>query len=111
MDLQAASRPAAGVLFLVAVDASLNAYSSVTSSPWTMESFGGDEAKGRSARRYVLLADGSSIGLGLVGSAIAGNWWPLLGSVVVVAFMHTLYARALDKAQASGSQSWGDRGY
>lgn len=104
--MTAAAKPTAGVLFLVAVDASLNAYSSINSSPWTSESFGGDPEKAASCKRYVLLADGASLGLGALGGWIAGNWWPFVGAVVVVAFMHTLYARALAKAAASGSQSW-----
>jgi len=106
VDLTAASRPAAGVLFLVAVDASLNAYSSINSSPWTSENFGADPERAATCRKYVLLADGASLALGALGAGIAGNLWPLFGAVVVVVFMHYLYTRALKKAQESGSDGW-----
>lgn len=106
MDLGAASKPAAGVLFLVAVDASLNAYSSINSSPWTSENFGGDPDKAAACRKYVYIADTASLGLGALGAWIAGSWWPLVGAIVVVGLMHYLYVAALAKAQENSSTGW-----
>jgi hypothetical protein len=106
VDLSAANRPAAAVLFLVAVDAGLNAYSSINSSPWTAESFGGDPEKAASCKSYVLKADIATLALSGLGALIAGNLWPIIGGVVVVLFMESLYRKALAKAQESGSESW-----
>lgn len=106
MDVTAAGRPTAAVLFLVAVDAGLNAYSSINSSPWTAESFGGDPEKAASCKRYVLKADAATLGLGALGSMIAKSAWPLIGAVVVVTFMEILYRKALAKAAANGSKGW-----
>lgn len=106
MDVASASKATGGVLFLVAVDAALNAYSSINSSPWTSESFGGDPEKAASCRRYVMIANGASLGLGLLGSVISGSYWPLIGAAVVVIGMHYLYSSALAKAADSGSSDW-----
>jgi hypothetical protein len=106
MDLSAASRPTAAVLFLVAVDAGLNAYSSINSSPWTAESFGGDPEKADSCRSYVLKADIVTLGLSGLGSMIAGNLWPLIGGIIVVTFMEYMYRKALRKAAENGSKGW-----
>lgn len=106
MDLSAAARPTAAVLFLVAVDAGLNAYSSINSSPWTAESFGGDPEKAESCKSYVLKADLATLGLSALGAMIAGNLWPLIGGIVVVVFMESLYRKALRKAAENGSQGW-----
>lgn len=94
------------VLLLVAVDASLNAYSAINSSPWTSESFGGDPEKAKSCMKYVKIADATTIGLGLLAMMISRSPWPMIGAILVVALMHWLYMRALSVAKDSGSKGW-----
>lgn len=91
------------VLFGVYVDASFNVYSSLTSSPWTFENFARDPDRARTCRYYVMLANGVILGLGLFGTIVASNAWPLIGAAVVMSFMWFIYWRAIAKGEAAGA--------
>lgn len=95
--------------FAASVAAGYSIYSTLNSSPWTAESFGGDPEKAKSCLYYSKLATLTNIGLGLFTSLIARSMWPLTGFAVVSVEMHFLYKRAVSKAQASGSSTW-DKG-
>lgn len=93
--------------FAASVAAGYSIYSTLNSSPWTAESFGGDPEKARSCLYYSKLATITNVGLGLFTSLIAKSLWPLTGFAVVSIEMHFLYKRAVAKAQQSGSNAWG----
>lgn len=97
---------AGAILYLVAVDASFNAYSAINSSPWTYENMSGDSGKAASGSKYVWLANGAAVLLGLFSSLVAGNWWPLVGSLTVVALMHSLYRHAMTTGKREGNTGW-----
>jgi hypothetical protein len=96
-------------LFLVAAAESFNIFSAMNSSPWTAENFGADDRKAKSAQQYVWISIGANEALGVGASLLAGNWWPLIGTTLVSAFMYFIYQRALAKGMAAGSTGWQNR--
>jgi len=85
----------------------LDAYSTLNSSPWTAESFGGDPQKMKSLREYVGHAMVFST-LYCAGSAIIGaSWWPIYGSVINNGYLWWLYRRAAQRGAKAGAVGWG----
>lgn len=105
-------KPAAvgAVLYLVAVDASFNAYSAINSSPWTYENMSGDKGKAASGNKYVLLASAAAVVLGAFSSLLAASLWPLAGSVTVAAGMYLLYQHAMKVGTSEGNTDWKQSG-
>lgn len=99
-------RTVAAVLFLESVNASLQAYGSVNSSPWTAESFGGDPDKLRSLREYVGHAVILSMGSGAIAGYVGQSWVPVLGAVGINLYLVWLYTRAAGRAIHRGSEDW-----
>lgn len=105
------SRELSAVLFIQASTNAMDVFSALNSSPWTAESFAGDQAKRDACMEYVrhslfvtaLYCWGSAI--------IAHNIWPIIGWAMAAFYMNWLYRRALARGQASGSTSWTDAGY
>lgn len=80
----------------------LTMFSSVTSSPWTMENVGADAAHAASARRLVNIAVVAAVVASAGAALLDRNWWPLVGGAGGAAFMAWLYNDALNKAQQKG---------
>ena len=95
------------VLFLTAAMTTLDAYSTLNSSPWTSENFGADEYKAASSRGYVKHAIVFSTAYALAATMIAGSLWPLVGSTIANAYLWWLYERALARGASTGSKGWG----
>lgn len=95
-----------GVLYVVNVDASFNAYSAINSSPWTYENMSGDKTKANSGSKYVWLANATALGIGGVSSVIAMSFWPLAGALTVVVIMHSLYGLAIRSGRKEGNTGW-----
>lgn len=102
------NRAVAAVLFLAASTNALDVYSALNSSPWTAESFGADPEKAAACREYVLHSIAVTSFYGFTAGAIAGSWWPIIGTVLANLYMYWLYNRALGRAAARGSTDWGD---
>lgn len=103
----------AAVLFLQAGMYTLDSYSTLNSSPWTAESFGGDPAKMKSLREYVTHAAVYSTAYCVAAALLAPpglKVYPILGSVINNAYLIWLYRRAAGRAQASGSSDWASGG-
>ncbi len=99
-------REIAALLFMTSAMTTLDAYSTLNSSPWTSENFGADEDKAASSREYVRHAIGFSMVYAAVSAAIAGSAWPLVGSAVANGYLYWLYERALRRGAAAGSKMW-----
>lgn len=95
-----------GALFMMTLAEAFNVYGAMNSSPWTAENFGADEEKARSCRRYVIQADVVNVVLGLGTSLITKSWAPFVGMVLISAYMHYMYERALRKGAVSNSDGW-----
>lgn len=96
----------AAVLFMQSAMLTLDAYSTLESSPWTAENFGADPIKAKSCKEYLAHAVVSSLAFAVASSVIAGSWWPLIGSIVSNVYLIWLYLRALDRGKTTGSTGW-----
>lgn len=102
----ASARAVSALLFMTSAMTTLDAYSTLNSSPWTSENFGADPEKAKSCREYVRHAVVVSVGYSVVAGAIAESWWPVIGSVVSNAYLVWLYERALKRGATTGSGGW-----
>ena len=104
------ARLAAAVLFLQSSMEAMDVYSALNSSPWTAESFGADPKKRAACLEYVYHGVGVTAFYCIGAAVLAKNPWPIIGGGITAGYMFWLYKRALSRAEASGSQSWGDQG-
>jgi len=105
-----ADKGLSALLFIQASTNALDVYSALNSSPWTAQSFGADPEKRKACLEYVYHSIGVTAFYAIAASLIAQNPWPIIGMVIADTYMYWLYNRALNRAQESGSQSWGDSG-
>jgi hypothetical protein len=100
----------AAILFLQASMNTLDAYSTLNSSPWTAESFGADERRARALKEYVCHAVGYSALYGIAAAAIARGpkaTYAILGGVTITnAYLVWLYTRASRRGREAGSADW-----
>lgn len=97
----------AALLFLQSGMYVLDAYSTLNSSPWTAESFGGDPDKVRSLKEYVGHAMVYSTVYNVAAAVIAESPWPVIGAVVNNTYLVWLYWRASRRGAKTGSEGWG----
>jgi hypothetical protein len=102
----APARAVSALLFLTAGMTTLDAYSTLNSSPWTAENFGGDAAKVASLKEYVQHAVVFSMGYAAASAYLARNWFPILGAGVANAYLWWLYDRAAGRGESAGSVGW-----
>jgi hypothetical protein len=96
----------AALLFMTSAMTTLDAYSTLLSSPWTAENFGADPDKTKSCREYLTHAVVYSMAYAAASAFIAQSWWPIVGSVVANVYLIWLYLRALDRGKVTGSHGW-----
>jgi hypothetical protein len=94
------------ILFLQASMTSLDAYSTLMSSPWTAENFGADEEKADSVREYLKHSIAASSIYVIAASVIAKSYWPIIGGALTNVYLYWLYNRALDRGKVAGSTDW-----
>lgn len=99
-------RAVSALLFMTSSMTTLDAYSTLNSSPWTSENFGADPSKAASCREYVRHAIIFSSAYSIASSLLAKSWWPIIGSTLANAYLYWLYERALSRGKASGSSGW-----
>ena len=107
------SNELAALLFLTASMNTLDAYSTLNSSPWTAESFGADERRAAALREYVGHAVAYSMAYSLVAAFIArgkaATFAILAGAVVTNLYLVWLYSRASLRGRAAGSAGWANK--
>jgi len=100
----------AALLFLASSMNTLDAYSTLNSSPWTAESFGADERRAKALQEYVAHAVVYSMAYATAAAFIAhgktATWAILIGAVVTNAYLVTLYMRASQRGKMAGSAGW-----
>ena len=98
------------LLFLGAINETMQAYGTLNSSPWTAESFGADDRRAAALREYVLHAVVFSMFTGSIAAFLANGrkatWSIMLGTIGVNAYLVWLYARASKRGREAGSASW-----
>lgn len=106
-DGPASGRAVAALLFMTSAMTTLDAYSTLNSSPWTSENFGADAAKAKSCREYVGHAVVFSSVYAVASAFLAKSWWPVVGSVAANVYLIWLYERALRRGARAGTSGWG----
>lgn len=100
----------AAVLFLGAVNETMQAYGTLNSSPWTAESFGADDRRAKAMREYVAHAVVFSMGTAAVAAWVANGrkatWAILIGAAGVNVYLVWLYLRASKRGREAGSVAW-----
>jgi hypothetical protein len=102
----ASGKQVSALLFLTAGMTTFDAYSTLNSSPWTAENFGGDEEKMASLREYVVHAVVFSMAYAVASSALAGSLLPLVGAGIANAYLVWLYQRAAQRGRDMNSEGW-----
>ena len=100
----------AAILFLQASMNTLDAYSTLNSSPWTAESFGADERRARALKEYVAHAVAYSMLYATAAAVIArgrtATWAIFGGAAVTNAYLVWLYLRASERGRKAGAKTW-----
>lgn len=100
----------AAILFLQASMNTLDAYSTLNSSPWTAESFGADERRAKALKEYVAHAVAYSMLYATAAAILAkgskATWAIFSGAVITNVYLVFLYTRASRRGQAAGSSDW-----
>ena len=96
------NRGVQGLGFAAGVYLAYDCMSTLNSSPWTHQTFGGDPGKAESAQHYVRLAITRSTALAVLTSWIMGSITPLIGSTVANADLFYVYWRAKCIATGEG---------
>lgn len=91
-----------GLGFAAGIYIAMDYMSTVNSSPWTHETFGGEPGKAASAQQYVRMAIIRSTALSALTSWMMGSIMPLLGASVANADLFMIYQRAGKKAAEAG---------
>jgi len=101
---------AAAILFLGAINETMQAYGTLNSSPWTAESFGADDRRAAALKEYVSHAVGFSLITGGMAAYIARGkmaTYSILGGVIITnVYLVWLYRRASRRGRDAGSSNW-----
>jgi hypothetical protein len=98
----ASRRGVDGLGFAAGVYLAYDCMSTLNSSPWTHETFGGSPGKAESAQHYVRLAIVRSTALAALTAALMGSLMPLIGASLANADLFYIYHQAKTKATAKG---------
>ena len=98
----ASARSVQGLGFAAGIYLAYDTMSTLNSSPWTHQTFGGDPGKAESAQYYVRLALVRSTALAALTSFVMGDISPLVGASVANLDLFYVYARAKKIAVAGG---------
>lgn len=104
----------AALLFLNSSMNTLDAYSTLNSSPWTAESFGADERRAAALKEYVAHAVVYSMAYAVAAAFIArgpkATWAIIIGTLVTNTYLVILYMRASYRGRVAGSAGWANAG-
>lgn len=103
----------AAVLFMQSSMNTLDAYSTLNSSPWTAESFGADERRSAALKEYITHAVVYSMAYAVASAFIVRGrigWWIIAGAVITNAYLIWLYMRASRRGREAGSSNWHNGG-
>lgn len=114
LESSAGSNELAAILFLQASMNTLDAYSTLNSSPWTAESFGADERRAKALKEYVGHAVGYSMLYAIAAAILArgprATSAILAGAIITNVYLVYLYTRASKRGRAAGSNDWANSG-
>lgn len=102
-----ANRALAAILMMQGYRDVLDTTSTLQSSPWTTENVGADEDMANSMKYYLWQTTGSSAIMGVLGSVVAGSYWPIGGTAIGIGYMWYIYLHALRNAQEKNNSGKG----
>jgi hypothetical protein len=104
----------AALLFLGAINETMQAYGTLNSSPWTAESFGADDRRAAALREYVAHAVVFSMLTGGLAAYVARGrkaTYAIMGGITLTnGYLVWLYARASRRGRVAGSSDWANSG-
>lgn len=105
LTLKGAAGVAAALLFINSGTNGYDAFSAVMSSPWSTEKFTESPEEEAQAKRYVkhaVIISGFYAGGGALLAYLSGGWklaaWPIIGYLIVTAYMYWLYDQAIKQS-------------
>lgn len=100
----------AAILFLSAINETMQAYGTLNSSPWTAESFGADDRRAAALKEYVTHAVVFSLltggGAAWIAHGAKATYAILGGTVLVNVYLVWLYQRASRRGRDAGDAGW-----
>ncbi len=100
----------AAVLFLAAINETMQAYGTLNSSPWTAESFGADDRRAKALQEYVTHAVTFSMATAIIAAWVAqgkkATWAIILGAAGTNGYLVWLYMRASRRGREAGDAGW-----
>lgn len=100
----------AAVLFLAAINETMQAYGTLNSSPWTAESFGADDRRAAALREYVTHAVVFSMLTSFIAAWVADGEAAtasiILGAAGTNVYLVWLYTRASKRGRVAGDTGW-----
>jgi Flp pilus assembly protein TadB len=103
----------AAVLFLAAINETMQAYGTLNSSPWTAESFGADDRRAAALKEYVTHAVIFSSATALIAARVANGTKAtvaiLAGVALTNAYLVWLYIRASRRGREAGDTGWANK--
>ena len=100
----------AAILFLTSSMNTLDAYSTLNSSPWTAESFGADDRRAAALKEYVGHAVVYSMVYAPAAAFIAKGGRAtaaiMFGAILTNGYLVWLYSRASRRGREAGSAGW-----
>jgi hypothetical protein len=100
----------AAILFLAAINETMQAYGTLNSSPWTAESFGADDRRANALKEYVAHAVAFSMTTSFIAAWVAhgqkATWAIILGALGTNAYLVWLYSRASTRGREAGASGW-----
>jgi hypothetical protein len=109
------SHVAAALLFQQSIMNTLDAMSTLNSSPWTAESFGADEDRRASLFYYVRHSVIASMAVAMMASFIvladdgednSVAWYPVVGAAMANIYLVWLYRQASNRGKMAGNTNW-----
>ena len=100
----------AAVLFLGAINETMQAYGTLNSSPWTAESFGADDRRAKALKEYITHAVVFSMATSFIAAWVADGEKAtaaiVLGALGTNAYLVWLYLRASRRGREAGDTGW-----
>ena len=100
----------AAILFLGAINETMQAYGTLNSSPWTAESFGADDRRAKALKEYIAHAVAFSMATSVIAAVVADGQMAtaaiILGAAGTNAYLVWLYLRASKRGRDAGDAGW-----
>jgi hypothetical protein len=102
-ELNVARNAVGAILFMEAANMTYQSFGTLNSSPWTIENVGADGEKVSSMHEYNWHAGISALVFASIAAYAAKSVWPIVGVLIVFAYLRWIYSRAVDRGESTNS--------